>query len=57
MGLSRQEYWSVLLFPPLEDLPDPRIEPESPALAGGFLPLRHLGNPLSYVKKKIRSLP
>ena len=36
MGLSRQEYWSVLLFTPLEDVPDPGIEPESPALAGGF---------------------
>ena len=52
MGLSRQEYWSVLLFPPPEDLPDLGIEAESPALAGGFLPLRHLRSPLSYVKKK-----
>ena len=36
MGLSRQEYWSGLPCPPLEDLPDPGIEPTSPALAGGF---------------------
>ena len=32
MGFSRQEYWSGLSFPPPGDLPDPGIEPESPAL-------------------------
>ena len=39
MGFSRKEYWSGLLFPPLGDLPDPRIELTSltsPALAGRF---------------------
>ena len=36
MGFSRQEYWSGLLFPSPEGLPDAGIEPESPALAGGF---------------------
>ena len=39
MGLSQQEYWNGLPFPPPRDLPDPRIKPEShesPALAGGF---------------------
>ena len=39
MGFSRQEYWSWLPFPPLGNLPDPRIEPmslASPALAGRF---------------------
>ena len=38
MGFSRQEYWSGLPFPPPGDLPDPGIEPTSPAssaLAGG----------------------
>ena len=34
--LSRQEYWRGLPFPTAGDLPDPGIEPESPALAGGF---------------------
>ena len=29
MGFPRQEYWSVLPFPPPGDLPDPGIEPES----------------------------
>ena len=39
MGFPRQEYWSGLPFPSPGDLPDPRIEPmspASPALAGGF---------------------
>jgi len=31
MGFSRQEYWSGLLCPPPGDLPDPGIEPTSPA--------------------------
>ena len=40
-GLSRQEYWSELPFPPPGDLCDPGFEPTSlgpPALAGGFFP-------------------
>ena len=39
MGSSRQEYWSMLPFPPPGDLPDPGIKPASlmsPALAGKF---------------------
>ena len=32
MGFSRQEYWSGLPFPSPGDLPDPGIEPRSPAL-------------------------
>ena len=32
MGFPRQEYWSELPFPS-PDLPDPGIEPRSPALA------------------------
>ena len=36
MGFSRQEYWHGLPFPSPGDLPDPGIEPTSPALAGGF---------------------
>ena len=32
MRFSRQEYWSGLPFPSPEDLPDPGIEPRSPAL-------------------------
>ena len=47
MGFSRQESCSGFPFPPPEDLPDPGIEPRSPALAGGFFttePLNHLGS-------------
>ena len=39
MGLSRQDYWSRLPFPPPGDLPNPGIElaaPAAPAWAGGF---------------------
>ena len=36
MGFPRQKYWSGFPFPPPGDLPDPGIEPMSPALAGGF---------------------
>ena len=32
MGFLRQEYWSGVLFPLPRDLPDPGIEPPSPAL-------------------------
>ena len=35
-GLSRQEYWSGLPCPLPRDLPDPGMEPTSPALAGRF---------------------
>ena len=38
MGFSRQEYWSGLPFPSPGDLPDPGIEPESPALKTDSLP-------------------
>ena len=40
MGVSRQEHWSGLPWPPPEDLPDPEVEPTSfmsPELTGGFL--------------------
>ena len=32
MEFSRQEYWSRFPFPTLGDLPNPGIEPRSPAL-------------------------
>ena len=37
VGFSRQEYRSGLLFPNPGELPDPEMEPASPALVGGFL--------------------
>ena len=36
MGFSWQEYWNRLPFPSPGDLPDPGIEPASPALASRF---------------------
>ena len=36
MGFPRQEYWSGLPHSSPGDLPDPGIEPTSPALVGGF---------------------
>ena len=38
MGFPRQEYWSELPFPPPGDLPNPGIEPGSPALQLDSLP-------------------
>ena len=38
MGFSRQEYWSGLPFPSAGDLPNPGIEPRSPALQADTLP-------------------
>ena len=37
MGFSKQEYWSGLPFPSPGDLPDPGIEPRSPALQADAL--------------------
>ena len=45
MGFSRQKYSSGLPFPPPGDLPDPRIEPMSPALAGGCFTTEPPGSP------------
>ena len=43
MGFSRQEYWSGLPFPSPGELPDPGIEPASPALQADSLPSDPLG--------------
>ena len=39
MGFSRQEYWSWLPFPFPGGLPNPGMEPRSPALQADFLTL------------------
>ena len=46
MRFSRQEYWSGLPFPSPGDLPDPGIEPGSPALQQTLYPLSHQGSPI-----------
>ena len=53
MEFSRQESWSGLPFPPLQDLPDPGIQPmspTSPALAGRFFTTTPLGKPVVGIK-------
>ena len=45
MGFPRQEYWSGLPFPSPGDLPDPGIEPRSPALQMDSLPSELPGKP------------
>ena len=52
MGFSRQEYWSGLPSPPPGDLPNPGIEPispASPALAGRFFTTEPPGKPSNYI--------
>ena len=43
MEFSKQEYWSVLPFPPPGDLPDPGIESGSPTLQADSLLSELLG--------------
>ena len=45
MGFSRQEYWSGLPFPFPGDLPNPGIEPRSPALQADALLFEPPGRP------------
>ena len=52
MGFSRQEYWSGLLFPSPGDLPDPGIEPGSPALQADALTSEPPGKHKDLTKKK-----
>ena len=49
MAFPRQEYWSGLPFPSPGDLPDPGVEPTSPALAFGFLTAEKPGSPRDYL--------
>ena len=50
MGFSRQEYWSGLPFPSPGDLPDPGIEPRSPALQADTLTSEPPGKPKAMPK-------
>ena len=45
MGFSRQENWRGLPFPSPGDLPNPRIEPRSPALQADALTSESPGKP------------
>ena len=57
MGFSRQEYWSGVPLPSPRDLPDPGVEPGSPALyadallsepPGKFVNLKLLGKKICF---------
>ena len=50
-GFPRQEYWSGLPFSSPGDLPDPGIEPTSPALADEFFTTEPPGKPhMTFIK-------
>ena len=53
MGFSRQECWSGLPFPSPGDLPNPGIEPRSPALQADALPSEPPEKPIYKVFHKI----
>ena len=46
MGFARQECWNGLPFPSPGDLPDPGIEPRSPALQADASPSEPPGKPM-----------
>ena len=50
MEFPSQEYWSGLPFSPPGALPDPGIEPASPASVGRVFPTEPLGKPLVGVR-------
>ena len=50
MGFSSQEYWSGLPFPSPGDLPNPGVEPGSPALQADTLPPEPPGKPIERIR-------
>ena len=56
MGFSRQEYWNDLPFPSPSpgDLPNPEIEPGSPALQADSLPCEPPGKEVPWLGRKNR---
>ena len=55
MGFSRQEYWSRLPFPSPGDLPNPEIEPGSPALQADALSSEPPGKPHREQKESLKA--
>ena len=53
MGFSRQEYWSRVPFPSTGDLPNPGIEPGSPALQTDALLSEPPGKPVALNPPKL----
>ena len=56
MEFPRQEYWSGLPFPSPGDLPNPRVEPSSPALADGFFTTAPPGKPINRIRFSLKFL-
>ena len=56
MEFSMQEYWSGLPFSLAGDIPDPRIKPVSPALAGGFFTTDSPGKLYHIYRKKKKNI-
>ena len=54
MEFPRQEYWSGLPFPSPRDLPNPGIEPGSPALQADFLLSDFLGVQRASSEKEVK---
>ena len=57
MGFSRQEYWRGLPCPPPGDLPNPGIEPRSPALQADSLPTEPPGKHRRLCYMHIKATP
>ena len=57
MGFSRQEYWSGLPFPSPGNLPNPGIEPRSPALEADALTSEPPGKPHTWIGPKSQRWP
>ena len=53
MGFSKQGYWSGLPFPSPGGLPNPGIEPRSPALQAVSLPSEPPGKPVGWIQHRI----
>ena len=49
MGFSRQDYWSGLPLPSPGDLPEPGVEPGSPALQTDSLPSEPPGKTIAFL--------
>ena len=56
MVFFRKEYWNRLPFSLPGDLPDPGIQPASPALQANSLPAEALGNPIKEAISFVQTL-
>ena len=57
MGFPRQEYWSGLPFPSPGNLPDPGIEPRSPAVIDRRFIVYSLSTPHSWLMALLPTFP